>query len=103
MQTEFYRHWHNILKNFDWVKVQKVMEALDWKYANTPEDLNVPSIGELIITAQELCESAWQLGEGSIGTGGFYAACYTDSKREKTLGLTFEVTSWESYREVDLF
>lgn len=31
MSNTFDKAWDNILENFDWAKVHKVMEALGWK------------------------------------------------------------------------
>ena len=106
MNNTFDKAWNNILENFDWIKIHKVMEALEWKYVYTDPELTCPSIGTLVKTAQGMCQKAWKLyetnkdlGHASCSTGGFRAEVYLDECGEPQLCLRFVVTEWESYSE----
>lgn len=69
-----------ILINFDFEKVQKVMKALDWKWAfwedieGEQHTAEVPDIHALQCQAQKLLIDAVEKGYG--GTGGFEVSCY---------------------------
>lgn len=104
MSNTFDKAWNNILENFDWVKVHKVMEALEWKYYDTSPELTCPSIGSLVKTGQYACQSAWKQYETYkgkehwyCGTGGFEAEVWVDECDEPQLRLQFVVAGWESY------
>lgn len=108
MSNTFDKAWNNILENFDWVKVHKVMEALEWKYYDTSPELTCPSIGSLVKTGQYVCQKAWEqwkhhpedTTQWFCGTGGFEAdVWWLDERDEPQLRLQFIVTGWESYVE----
>jgi len=82
-----------ILDEFDFEKVHKVMVALDWKWYGTP---GVPSIGDLRRNARELLNAVVKNGDHCHGNGGFYA--YMENG---LLGLRFEVANWEVEVEVE--
>ena len=48
----------NIIENFNWEKVHNTMLALDWKWATYNSGTEVPSIGALVVTAQNLLHDA---------------------------------------------
>lgn len=77
-----------ILDEFDFERVHKVMVALDWQWYNTA---GVPSIGDLRRAARSLLQ---QVVDGKnlryTATGGFVA--YME---DGVLGLRFEVASFE--------
>lgn len=107
MSNTFDKAWDNILENFDWVKVHKTMEALEWRYYDTDDNLTCPSIGSLVKKAQLVCKNAWDQWErypedGArwfSGAGGFEAEVWVDECDEPQLRLQFVVTGWESYIE----
>lgn len=61
----FNERWYSILRQFNWVTVLK---ALDWRCEDPDEP---PTIGELIITAEDVCHTAHE--KGYCATGGFQA------------------------------
>ena len=77
----------NILDEFDFERVHKVMVALNWQWHNTD---GVPTIGDLRRTARDLLRSVVQDNHVMVGSGGFFA--YKDAE---VLGLRFEVASYE--------
>ena len=88
----FEEHWTEILGNFDWDKVRKIMEFLDWKWVDHNSE-SVPSIGRIIMRAEELCRSAYN-DKGIHQSGGFVATF-----EDEVLMLTFVVEEW--YTEPD--
>ena len=89
----------HILDEFDFYKVQKTMEALNWTWASSA---GVPAIGELRQCARRLFKYATDadpsLPEYMTGTGGFEVSrnMYVgDAKRYYS--LKFVVTDWNNY------
>ena len=84
-----------IAKWFDWEKVKKVMDVLDWRWGQEKE---IPTIGQIIVTATELLKQCYDEGiKGGyycIGTGGFRA-----TYQESYLMLEFIVEEWDTYKE----
>lgn len=79
-----------ILDEFDFEKVHRVMLALDWKWYIEGEQVN-PSIGDLRRTARSLLKQVVESkGLHSVGSGGFTAFMHYG-----VLGLRFEVSSYE--------
>jgi len=76
-----------ILDEFDFEKVHKVMTALDWEWYSTD---GVPSIAELRREARRLLKDLVNGRHQSISTGGFTAYMH-----DGLLGLRFEVSSHE--------
>lgn len=77
-----------ILDEFDFEKVHRVMQALDWKWHNTD---GVPSIADLRRMARSLLNQVVESkGIHSVGSGGFTAYMH-----HGLLGLRFEVSSYE--------
>lgn len=77
-----------ILDEFDFEKVHRVMVALDWRYNGHEQ---VPSIGDLRRTARSLLKQVVESkGLHSVGTGGLTAYMH-----HGLLGLRFEVSSYE--------
>lgn len=79
-----------IMDWFDFSKVAKVMEAVDWKWWSE-EGIEVPCEGKLRKEARRLLKRAIK-ERGIIGTGGFEAS-YIDGDLE----LKFIVSSWGHY------
>lgn len=95
----------DILDEFDFEKVQKVMEFLEWNWCD-----GVPRIGELRKKARYLLSQVHQNALASepgdthcVATGGFKARAVKDYLPDDGFNfkvymeLTFEVTSWDNY------
>jgi hypothetical protein len=76
-----------ILDEFDFEKVHKVMVALNWTWHSND---GVPSIGDLRRAARELLNDLVRGEFRCVGTKGFYA--YMENG---LIGLRFQVTDWE--------
>jgi len=88
----------DILDEFDFQRVQKVMEALDWNYFDSVD--KVPSIGELRKMARSLLNYAYNYDpspEYFTGSGGFEVTRYMyPGETVKYLTLKFVVTEWSN-------
>ncbi len=86
----------DILDEFDFQKVQKAMEALDWNYFDSVD--KVPTIGELRKMARGLLNHVYSADPSPndmAGSGGFEATRYMDiGDATKYLALKFVVTEW---------
>jgi hypothetical protein len=96
-----------IMEEFNFAKVQTVMEHLGWKWASAKSGM--PTIDELREEAERLLRGAaadrltqfknehWELGIIN-GTGGFEATAYCDENKTKitSLSLQFVVSEWDS-------
>ena len=98
---------NNIINEFDFLKVQATMEALNWRWVSTNNQ--VPTTLKLRETAIELLRDAAKCRLGGFidehyevpivcGTGGFEATAYcNEDKTEITfLKLKFVVAEWEA-------
>lgn len=96
----------NIMDCFNFEKVNKVMKHLKWTWGSQ----GVPEVYSLRVQARSLLLDAIKLATEDttshpetrffVGTGGFQATAYRNSKGEVDyLGLDFTVSSWESYDE----
>ena len=99
-----------ILKNFDFQKVHKVMQALEWTWFNSDSEDQVPSIGELVLHLQRLLSDASTgllrsvITSGGtvdkqymVGCGGFtVTANYWHEDDCYTIDAAFEVASWST-------
>lgn len=99
----------DIMDNFDFNQVHKVMEFLEWQWFDAGEasQSGVPDVSTIRKKARYLLRQAgdklltWDkdnLPEFSIATGGLHATAY----RDKELGivffkLTFEIESWDNF------
>jgi hypothetical protein len=93
----------NIILEFDFIKVQSAMEALNWKWL-----AGVPTIEDLRNEAHRLLRGAansrlymfkdehWEQGIQN-STGGFEAIAWCDENKTKIirLELKFVLTSWD--------
>ena len=96
-----------IMEEFDFHKVFRTMDALDWKWGTVNGGKGTPSIDDLRETAEYLLRGAaksrlgdskdshWELGIINA-TGGFQATAYCDEDKTKitALSLQFVVTEW---------
>lgn len=86
-----------ILEEFDFVKVNKVMEFLNWTWYGG----DVPNIAKLILQASELLEEVYseveKTKEDSFrGTGGFEARGFYE-KNKICLKLSFVLEDWDNF------
>jgi hypothetical protein len=79
----------DLLDKFDFNKVQKAMEVLNWKWSSA--EYGIPSIYELRKTARRLLKDAYENGVTEVSTGGF-SAKYDGNSKEKWLYLEFKLT-----------
>jgi hypothetical protein len=84
----------DILKNFDFERVNKCMKVLDWGWFNT--DGTIPSKYELESTARVLLQRVIKERLKQLATGGFEVIYY---KKEKILELKFVVESYDITKE----
>jgi hypothetical protein len=93
-----------IMNEFDFDKVERAMEALNWKWRG-----ETPTLYDLRETAESLLRGAAQSRLGDFknehhdvsiinGTGGFEAKAFCNEDKTKITGLdlAFIVTSWDS-------
>ena len=78
-----------ILKNFDFGKVHRVMENLNW-YWNDTKDGGVPTVEDLKSQAKDLLKKVTEGNYKVISSGGFEA-----EYRDEVLTLKFVLEEWE--------
>jgi hypothetical protein len=89
-----------VLENFDFIKVHKVMEALDWKWVGGDTQDGVPSVYRLIKKAEELLKDCVNEIEHRntntlvLSTGGFKATCVKYDDGEIVLELEFVLSDF---------
>jgi hypothetical protein len=94
----------DIIDEFDFGRVETVMDALDWKWRG-----ETPTIDDLYEEAKRLLRGAAKSRLGDFkdthhdvaiinGCGGFEAKAWCDEDKTKIIGLdlAFVVTSWDS-------
>jgi hypothetical protein len=83
----------DVLRNFDFAKVETAMFAVGWKWN---EDTASPDRQSLVSTARHLLEMAWD-AMGCCRTGGFGAAYEEPTDSEPaSLTLWFTLASYEA-------
>lgn len=85
-----------IMKHMNFEQIRRMMEASDWRWAQT-EGLLVPTVSQLEETALMLLYSAYEESskEGekwSVSTGGFTATCEVEEGNDCVLSLNFGIT-----------
>jgi hypothetical protein len=83
----------NIMDNFDFDQVHKVMVFLNWKWANGNGSLGVPEKYELRGEARRLLKMAIE-EKTTVSTGGFIAE-YRESEVDGWMDLKFVVSDWD--------
>lgn len=81
-----------IMDHFDFGKVHKIMEAVDWTWANS--EFGVPMEWELRKRARSLLSDAWDQ-QTMMSTGGFTARFLNEDESDG-LQLEFTVEKWKS-------
>jgi hypothetical protein len=74
-----------ILDEFDFYKVQRVMNTLNWKWYNKGNVYEIPSVGQMRKHARKLLEECFN-GNSYAASGGFWA-----SREDGGLSLKFVV------------
>lgn len=82
----------DILDNFDFEKVKKTMELLNWTWVDST---GVPSIPELRKRARSLLLECSEHGECTAATGGLWASKHTYGG-DPSYRLMFVVTEWNN-------
>lgn len=101
---EYQKQIDNILENFDFERVHKVMKYLDWQWCRNGE-YSVPELHELKPYAKKLLDQVSKevvinhLDEYGLECGGFVAQAYKDEKNPDNvlLMLRFSLASWYNY------
>ena len=100
----------NIIREFDFLKVQVVMEALKWVWISAEN--GIPTTLELRQQATKLLRSAircrldeykdehWELGI-HCSTGGFDATAYCNEDKTKIIGLKLQFVVEEWSEDID--
>lgn len=88
-----------IMDNFDFAKVARVMSDLDWEWATHNGGMEIPNEPEIRQEARRLLREV--AGKDtpapcSVECGGFKAEKYLDNDTE-VLSLSFVAESWDSY------
>ena len=83
---------NEIMENFDFKKVAKVMKKLDWVWYHDNNFRGIPDLDTIEKHARQRLFEA--IGNGYSSSGGFVAK-YSDSN----LSLTFEIDSWSCENE----
>jgi len=86
----------DIIENFDWARVYKTMEALNWSWYDT---VGTPSIGRLVTMAKSHLESACIKNLTGVGSGGFEVTRENTEDVTTYLELRFVVSSWDTYED----
>lgn len=85
----------NIMDYFDFEKVRRVMELLDWKWG--PIGNRVPEVFEIRQSARRLIKEAIEKYKGSIATGGLWVDYSEDENGDIALDLSFKLEHWTEY------
>jgi len=91
-----------VLENFDFDKVKKTMDFLNWIWVTTPEHDSVPSTYQIMKGARERLEEAYENAmkskkDGYSFCGGLKASAeYNEELKDVDfLQLDFIVTTWD--------
>lgn len=93
-----------VLAHFDFDKVQKVMQALNWKWVSSKTSNQIPTVSETVLLAKNYLEMAYdglvnsRTDRHYCGSGGFKAIATRYADGEIVLELDFVVTefNWSS-------
>ena len=87
---EIYEEWvEDIMQEFDFKKVHKVIKLLKWKWAG----VGVPDMKEIKKTARYVMSRAYEVESGTVATAGFEAQV-----TKHGIGLKFVITDWDTYK-----
>lgn len=80
---------YEVLRSFNFEKVEKTMRALEWKWA-FGQELRVPEIDEMKDTCLRLLSAA-ACDKGTVSSGGFEASYKIDDFDKEVFTLKFVV------------
>ena len=86
----------NILDEFDFDKVHRVMEFLNWGWTDGSHPLEIPTTGQLRKRARTLMKGLIGEEDGGTASGGFWITKKTFDG-EPFYRLQFVVSSWDNY------
>lgn len=95
MGTDWEKQIEFVLDEFDFDKVQSVMEFLDWQWRNSSATSEVPSVGRLRRIARTLLREACQSDSGYCASGGLEARRISDPEGD-FLSLSFVLEDMDS-------
>ena len=102
--TDYQDDIDDLIDNFDFDRVETVMQALDWKWANPESHPSVPTVPQMRKTARNLLREAAKMAiktnQGySVATGGFFARVLEPKEGETKLYMRihFEIESNDNY------
>ena len=87
--------FEEILDEFDFRKVHKMMEKLEWKWSFLEGKYEVPKISEMKKTCRRLFFDSFEnftkynMSESNASTGGFCVTVYKDEKSNEQVMLQF--------------
>lgn len=87
---------NNVFDNFDFEKVKKTMDALDWQWAYAKGENGVPTLDEIKAEAARLMWDCANMDEDVIATGGLRVEKDFSDPDDPWMRLTFEVTDWDA-------
>jgi len=103
--TDLEKAFERAIENFDWKKVQKVMEFLKWNWGKK----DTPSIEEMQKTVRQLfidairCAFESRSEGGTAGTGGFEVKVETyedeNKKLQSFVKIRFVIEDWDEDTE----
>jgi hypothetical protein len=90
-----------IVAEFNWGRVHKVMELINWEWYTVDGKPEVPQIGKLMIQGRKLLKQVCEEEFYVAGTGGLKATRYVepDGTHTTALKLEFILAEWEEDEE----
>jgi len=85
-----------ILDNFDFEKVHKVMTLLDWRWYSSAEN-KVPNIEQMKNMVRSLFKSLEHPDCDAVSCGGFSLYYDTEFAEKDSVKLEFSITSYTSF------
>lgn len=85
----------DVLEDFDFDKVRKVMEFLDWGWAGAEKEVKVPSLYRLVKHADILLHEVTKEDINEVSAGGFRAVKDEDGNLE----LRFEIEKVKTFTD----
>lgn len=86
--SDIYEQIDTVLERFDFEKVHRVMQLLDWKWGNLGLELRVPTAQEIKCSAYGLMLEARRL-DSNVSSGGLEAYWVTQFDGKRRIGLRF--------------
>lgn len=97
----------DVFDNFDFDRVKKIMDALDWTWGwvgeeNSAQARRIPTIDEIKEAAAKLMWDCANTDTERLATGGFVVEKDFTISDNPWMRLSFEVTDWDTfYSELD--